>query len=112
VNDETGARRRAPVPLPAPPGSPWTLRTREPGGGTSRVTAACTRCGAAVWDEPLGMTVTFTSIEAARQELPGLGWAVSAPRGGTELVLCPGCAARIVPCPRPRGKKRTKEGRS
>lgn len=61
-----------------------------------RVTAACTRCGTALWDEPLGMTVTFTSIEQARQELPAWGWTVSAPGDGVEQVLCPGCAARTM----------------
>ena len=97
MNDETSTRRRGAVPLPVPPGGPWTLRTGGPGGGGPQVTAACTGCGAAPWDEPLGMTVTFTSIEAARQELPGLGWAVSAPRGGTEQVLCPQCTAWTAP---------------
>jgi hypothetical protein len=43
------------------------------------------------------MTVTFPSIEQARQELPGWGWALSTPRGGAEQLLCPGCAARTVP---------------
>jgi hypothetical protein len=93
--NETSAR--SPTPVSVPPGGPWTLHTREPGDGTRPwVTASCTRCGAALWDELLGMTITFAGIEQARQELPGLGWAVSAPRGGAEQVLCPGCAARTV----------------
>jgi len=96
--NEASTRNRAPGPLAVPPGGPWALRTRETGDGTrSLVTATCTRCGAVPWDEPLGMTVTFPSIEQARQELPGWGWALSTPRGGAEQLLCPGCAARTVP---------------
>lgn len=92
--NEAGTRSRA--PLAAPPGGPWTLPAQQAGGSRSQVTAACTRCGAVPWDEPLGMTVTFTSTEQARQELPGLGWTVSAPGDGAEQVLCPGCAARTM----------------
>jgi hypothetical protein len=95
--NEASTRSRAPVPLPVPPGGPWTLRTREADGGARpQVTPVCTGCGTAVWDEPLGMIVTFASTEQARQELPGLGWAVRASRGGAEQVLCPECAARTV----------------
>lgn len=94
--NEASTRSYAPVSVPL--GGPWTPHTREPGGGTrSWVTAACTGCGAAPWDEPLGMIVTFVGIEQARQELPGLAWAVSSPHGGAEQVLCPECAARTVP---------------
>ena len=74
---------------------PWTLRTWA---GRLRVTAACTLCGAVPWDEPLGMTATFTSISQAREELPrDWGWPVAALPGGAELVLCPGCADRLTP---------------
>lgn len=85
--NEAGTRGRA--PLATPPGSPWSLPAREAGGSRSQVAAVCTRCGAVPWDEPLGMTVTFTSIEQARQELPAWGWTVSASGDGVEQVALP-----------------------
>lgn len=73
---------------------PWTIRTRHtPDGIRTRVTAACTRCGAVPCDEPLGMYASFPTIERARVELPrDWDWHVTTPPGGTEQVLCPRCA--------------------
>jgi hypothetical protein len=80
---------------------PWTLRTR--GTGTlarSWVTAACTGCGDVLWDEDLGMTVAFASVEQAREDLPrDWGWCAVTLPGGPEHVLCPRCAALLAASP-------------
>jgi len=84
-------RPAAAVPL----GGPWTLRTREAGGGTrSWVTAACTGCGTVPWDEPLGLPAAFPTLDHARRELPrDWGWTVTIVPGAAEVALCPRCAA-------------------
>jgi hypothetical protein len=55
------------------------------------------------------MSITFVSIEQAREELPGFGWAVTTRPGGAEQALCPGCAARIVPWPQAQDNKKRRE---
>lgn len=91
---------QASAPEAVPPVGPWTGHAWDPGSGTrSWVTVACTRCHARLWDEPLGMTVTFPTIDRAREELPAHGWAVTTPPGGAEMVLCPACSARLALSP-------------
>jgi hypothetical protein len=62
--NETSTRSLASVPVAVPLGGPWTRHTWDTGSGTREwVTAACSRCRAVPWDEPLGMTVTFPTID-------------------------------------------------
>jgi hypothetical protein len=95
--NETTTRSPGAVPVAVRIGAGLTRRTWTTDAGTKAwITAHCVRCKRLLWDDELssygpGMLVQFDSVEQARQELPGWGWAMTAQPDGTERVICRRC---------------------